>query len=415
MHTLVACLRLARTDSIGPNRWRQLLERYHTPQAALEALPTVRPKSRPTLIPPPQSQIEHEIEATHRLGGQFITLLDEAYPPLLRACPDAPPVLAVLGNIACLHQPGVSIVGARNASAHGIRFASALATELVEAGLSVISGLARGIDRAAHMGALHRNGMTVAAIAGGLDRPYPPENATLQAEIAQHGAVITEAPLGTIPTNRHFPRRNRLIAGLGLGCVVVEAAPHSGTLITARFAADYGREIFAVPGPPLDSRYRGSNNLLRTGAILTESAADIVPNLPPMHSSHFFSVKTHNATKKEKQAQLWPLEQTALPTPPIKPKPQSMLEKTGNAASPDIAKAAPQTRPNTAALSPQSMQEKMLDLLSFTPMPVDELVRHCQFSASAVLTALTELELAGRVSLLSGGRVILTAPNQQDG
>ncbi|MFT8445624.1 DNA-processing protein DprA, partial [Acetobacter orientalis] len=269
MHTLIACLRLARTDSIGPTRWRQLMARYHTPQAALDALPSLRPKGRPAVTPPPVADIEQEIDATYRLGGQFITLLDDTYPLLLRNCPDAPPVLSVLGQVSCLHQAGVSVVGARNASAHGIRFAGALATELAESGLSVISGLARGIDRAAHMGALHRQGLTIAAIAGGLDRPYPPENATLQAEIAERGVVVTEAPLGTIPTNRHFPRRNRLIAGLGLGCVVVEAAPHSGTLITARLAAEYGREVFAVPGTPLEPRYRGSNNLLRTGAILT--------------------------------------------------------------------------------------------------------------------------------------------------
>ncbi|OUJ15526.1 DNA polymerase III [Acetobacter orientalis] len=412
MHTLIACLRLARTDSIGPTRWRQLMARYHTPQAALDALPSLRPKGRPAVTPPPVVDIEQEIDATYRLGGQFVTLLDDAYPLLLRNCPDAPPVLSVLGQVNCLHQAGVSVVGARNASAHGIRFAGALATELVESGLSVISGLARGIDRAAHMGALHRQGLTIAAIAGGLDRPYPPENATLQAEIAERGVVVTEAPLGTIPTNRHFPRRNRLIAGLGLGCVVVEAAPHSGTLITARLAAEYGREVFAVPGTPLEPRYRGSNNLLRTGAILTESVADILPHLPPMPKSDSFSLKTPTPQKKDGQPQLWAELPPATAPTPTTPKPTASLAKTVHTPPFTPGTKPPPPAPHAAPQQPEKLHENLLDLLSFTPIPVDELVRHCQFSASAVLTVLTELELAGRVSLLPGGRVILTAPDQ---
>ncbi|MDN7352557.1 DNA-processing protein DprA, partial [Acetobacter senegalensis] len=217
MTSLAACLRLARTDSVGPRTWRRLVERYQTPEAALDALPHLPARNgRTQLIPPSPAHIEAEIDATLKIGGQFLTLLDTTYPPLLRACPDAPPVISVLGDASYLNKPGVGLVGARNASAHGVRLAESLATELAEAGLVVISGLARGIDRAAHMGALHRHGLTIAAIAGGLDCPYPRENAALHAEIAEKGVLVTEAPLGTTPTARHFPRRNRLIAGLGL-------------------------------------------------------------------------------------------------------------------------------------------------------------------------------------------------------
>ncbi|MFT9214941.1 MAG: DNA-processing protein DprA, partial [Acetobacter malorum] len=282
MNTLVACLRLARTESVGPRTWRRLLSQYHTAEAALEALPRLPQRGRVPLVIPSRDSILREIEATLHIGGRILTLLDADYPFLLKEIPDAPPVLSVLGDVAALSKPGIGLIGARNASSSGLRLAESLATELVEAGVSVVSGLARGIDTAAHKGALHRQGLTVAAIAGGLDKPYPLQNAHLQAEIAEKGAVVTEAPLGTAPLNRHFPRRNRLIAGMTLGCVVVEAAPKSGSLITARLVGEYGRELFAVPGSPLDPRCRGSNDLLRNGAVLTESVADILPHLPPV-------------------------------------------------------------------------------------------------------------------------------------
>lgn len=407
MTDLLACLRLARTDGIGPGRWRQMIERYHTPQAAVEALPHMRIKGRAPFALPSVDHITHEIEQTLKLGGQFLTVLDPAYPPQLRACPDAPPVLSVLGDCAALSKPGVGLVGARNASVHGVRLAESLATDLVEAGLTVISGLARGIDRAAHMGALHRKGVTIAAIAGGLDRPYPPENVRLQAEIAEKGVVVTEAPLGTIPTARHFPRRNRLIAGLGLGCVVVEAALHSGTLITARLALDYGRDLFAVPGTPLDPRCRGSNDLLRHGAILTESAADILAHLPPL--SRFASFPDSALTQENTSQRVFysPPAETLFTSLPTSGQPHHISgqkpPKSAEFQSPpsvDPVQSPPPAQPIT-------VQEKLLDLLSFTPIPVDDLVRHCQFSASAVLTALTELELTERITLLPGGRVAL--------
>ncbi|MCG4252659.1 DNA-processing protein DprA [Acetobacter tropicalis] len=405
MTSLAACLRLARTDSVGPRTWRRLVERYQTPEAALDALPHLPARNgRTQLIPPSPAHIEAEIDATLKIGGQFLTLLDATYPPLLRACPDAPPVISVLGDASCLSKPGVGLVGARNASAHGVRLAESLATELAEAGLVVISGLARGIDRAAHMGALHRHGLTIAAIAGGLDCPYPRENATLHAEIAEKGVLVTEAPLGTTPTARHFPRRNRLIAGLGLGCVVVEAAPHSGTLITARLVVDYGRELFAVPGSPLDSRCRGSNNLLRQGAILTESVADILPNLPAIPAC------------PEKNPPLFPTQPGPVQEGSIKKVSTAQNQnKSAVQSAFSLPLPTPAERSGGAPVSPENVREKVLDLLSFTPIPVDDLVRHCQFSASTVLTVLTELELSGCVDSLPGGRIVLAAPHGKDG
>ena len=321
---------------------------------------------------PGRDVAEREIEARGRLGGRFLLLGQPDYPPLLAQLADAPPVLAVLGNPAILRRRAVAIVGARNASAAGLRIAEALAAELGGAGLVVVSGLARGIDGAAHVGALHV-GPTVAAIAGGLDKPYPPEHASLQERIAAQGCVVAEAPLGTAPQSRHFPRRNRIIVGLSLGCVVVEAAPKSGSLISAGLALDYGRELYAVPGSPLDPRCRGSNDLLRQRhANLVENAADVLRHLPE-------------------------------PPPDLGP--------TGFAEPPSGWGAdAPEAWDQLG-----SVRDALLRLLSHTPTPVDDLVRRCQFSISAVLAVLTELELAGRVESLPGNRVGLLADRYRPG
>ena len=393
MNSLHAALRLARTEQVGPRTWQRLVAQYGSPAAALEALAGQPASGRTRPVIPPADSIEREIEATLALGGQFLTLLDAAYPPLLRHIPDAPPVLSVLGNMACLSQPGIGIVGARNASAQGLRLAESLATELADSGLTVISGLARGIDSAAHKGALYKQGLTIAAIAGGLDRPYPPQNATLQAHIAQMGAVITEAPLGTAPQARHFPRRNRLIAGLALGCVVVEAAPHSGTLITARMAADYGREVFAVPGSPLDPRCRGSNDLLRKGAILTERAADILPHIALFAPEHPPVGVTHTKSAPDLFASL----------PPSAPVADSDCIVENSMQKQSLGKINPAAPPVVDTGTDPARH--LLELLSFTPVAVDDLIRRCQFSASAVLAALTQLELSGQVTTYQDGRV----------
>jgi DNA processing protein len=421
--TLVACLRLARTEQVGPRQWHRLMALYKTPEAALEAL-REHPAGRggKTLTPAPEAEALREVEATLAIGGRFLTLLDAGYPAPLRHVPDAPVVLSVLGDTACLHKASIGIVGARNASAAGLRLAESLSTELVEAGLVVVSGLARGIDTAAHRGALHRRGLTIAAIAGGLNRPYPPENAALQARIAEHGAVITEAPLGTAPLGRHFPRRNRLIAGLALGCVVVEAAPHSGTLITARMACDYGRELFAVPGSPLDPRCRGSNDLIRNGAVLTESAADILPHinslragLPPVWQDALPLLSPRLATPPP--APRAPATEQSVPRPPTRHQVSNAgtaIAEQARDTAPSAYPAGPATpRPRTPAQpdpAPEArgnVPQDILDLLSFTPIAVDDLIRRCQFSASAVLIALTELELSGRIITTAGGHVAL--------
>ena len=279
---------------------------------------------------------------------------------------DAPPVLSILGDAALLSRRAVGLVGARNASANGQRMAEALAADLASRDILVVSGLARGIDTAAHTGALH-TGTTAAAIAGGLDVPYPPENAALQARIAEHGVVVAEAPLGTAAQSRHFPRRNRIIAGLSLGVVVVEAARHSGSLITAQQALDADRMVLAVPGSPLDPRCHGSNDLIRNGATLVGQASDVLEALP-----HWEAIgPAQRPLGFDEAALAW--------------------EEPG----------PPETGPQTRAT--------VLALLGPEPTHVDDLIRRCQLSASNVMAALLVLELDGVVETLPGHRVALIA------
>ena len=362
-------LRLARTEGIGPVTYRRLLSKYGTAGAALDALPGIARsggRSTPPLIAN-AGDTRREMDGLAKLGGRFLFLDDPDYPPLLALSDTGPAVLAVLGDPACFRERAVGIVGARNASANGQRMAEVLASDLGISGLVVVSGLARGIDAAAHRGAL-RTGRTIAAIAGGLDRPYPPENAALQDEIAESGAVVAEAPLGATPQARHFPRRNRIIAGLSLGIIVIEAAPQSGSLITARMAIEAGRELFAVPGSPLDPRCLGSNDLIRSeGARLTESAADVRHALPD---------------------DLW-AEAMARHAAPL------------GFAQPSQPFAQPPEDPDAARL-------KLLELLGPSPVPVDDLVRRCQFSAATILAVLQELEAEGLIQQL-GSQVCRTA------
>jgi DNA processing protein len=249
----LARLTLARADGIGPVNHRRLMARHVTPEAALAAL---RAAGRYRL--PDDRALRRELAAMEELGAQFLFEGTPEYPALLALVPDAPPAVAVLGDLAAFQPRAVAMVGARNASAAGQRFAEQLSRALAREGIAIVSGLARGIDGAAHTGALAVQGRTIAAIAGGLDVAYPPEHAELQERIAAEGGLlITEAPLGTAPIARHFPRRNRLVAGLSLGVVVVEAMEKSGTLITARLALEYGRELYAVPGHPLEPRGGG--------------------------------------------------------------------------------------------------------------------------------------------------------------
>jgi len=362
-------LRLARTDGVGPVTYRRLLSRYATAAEALDALPGLAKsggRATPPMVPP-ASVAQREIDSVAKLGGRILVLGGPDYPPLLALLDAAPPVL---GDVGALAARAVAMVGARNASANGQRVAEMLAADLALAGIVVVSGMARGIDAAAHAGALS-TGRTVAAIASGIDITYPPENADLQRRVAKGGAVVTEAPFGTAPQARHFPRRNCVIAGLSLGVVVVEAAPQSGSLITARMAQDEGRELFAVPGSPLDPRCRGSNDLIRSGAHLTETAADVLANLPD-HPSR-------EGLARSPMFAHGPLPGLAEPPP--------------EAVSP--------------APNPNAVRRRVMELLSYSPTAVDDLIRRCQFSASVVVTALLELELADRVEMLPGNQVVL--------
>ncbi len=356
-------LRLARTESVGPVTYRRLLARFSGPEDALDALPALAKSGGRATPPriPSLAETEREYETVSRLGGVFLFLDQPGYPEYLAELPDAPPAIAVLGDAALLSSRSVGIVGARNASANGMRLAAHLAAEIAPH-LTVVSGLARGIDTAAHEGAL-RGGRTIAVIAGGLDVPYPPENADLQRRIVENGAVVAEAPLGTAPIGRHFPKRNRIIAGLALGLVIIEAAPRSGSLLTARLAVEAGREIFAVPGSPLDPRARGGNDLLRQGAHLTETAEDVLTNLP---------------------AHCTPPPGLAEPPPPP-------LWEDDRAPEEELLRA----------------RREIPTLLGPEPVGVDEIARRCQLSITSIRAVILELELAGRAECLAGDKVVL--------
>ncbi len=364
-------LRLARTEGVGPVTYRRLTEQFPIPADAIAALPALARTGGRAEAPatPSVQQAEREAAQVAKLGGRIVFVGGEDYPPMMALLDDPPPVLSVLGDVAALHGRAVGIVGARNASANGCRMAEALAADLASNGLVVVSGLARGIDGAAHQGALHV-GLTVAAVAGGLDQPYPPEHADLQARIAERGCVVTEAPFGTAPQSRHFPRRNRIIAGLSLGLVVIEAALRSGSLITARLAHDANREIFAVPGSPLDPRCRGSNDLIRQGAHLTESAEDVLANLP-------------DDPRRE-----------------------------GLARNPLFAREVGQGFAETGTewdegnAGVMAAQQTVLALLGPSPTELDEVVRRSGVPAGMAIAALSNLELALKVAFLPGARVV---------
>ncbi|MFO1249474.1 MAG: DNA-processing protein DprA, partial [Alphaproteobacteria bacterium] len=274
-------LRLARTENIGPVTFRNLIARFGTASAALAEVPRMASRGgAKNFVLPDQSAIAKEIEALAKLGGRMIASCEPEYPRGLAALEAPPPILSVLGHPHLLQKEMIAIVGARNASALARKFADSLSRDLGFAGIVVVSGLARGIDAAAHEAALAVG--TIAVVAGGVDVVYPPENQKLYDTIKNQGVIVSEMRLGEAPQARHFPRRNRIISGLSRGVVVVEAAEKSGSLITAQYAIDQGREVFAVPGSPLDPRARGANRLIRDGAVLTESAQDILSVLSPM-------------------------------------------------------------------------------------------------------------------------------------
>jgi DNA processing protein len=355
---LVDRLRLVRSPGIGPVTYRQLIARFGSAAAALEAVPDLaaRGGGRPPRLTS-LSDAEREIERVDQVGGRYLALGQGLYPRSLAELDDAPPLLTAKGDLKLLDKPLVAMVGARNASAAACRFARQLAYDLGQQGVIVASGLARGIDSAAHDGALQTG--TIGVVAGGLDVFYPPENEERQKAMFERGLVIAEMPPGTEPRARHFPYRNRIIAGLAAGTVVVEAAPRSGSLITARLAAEAGREVMAVPGAPLDPRAQGCNQLIRDGATLIQNAADVLEAVRPMQP-HLASPRT---TYSSSEPEWFDGDADAL----------GMIE----------------------------------DLLGPSPVPVDEIIRLSGVPSGAVQMSLLELDLAGRLDRHAGGKVSL--------
>lgn len=357
-------LRLIRSENVGPITFFQLLDRFGGADSALEALPELarRGGRGGRLRIADESAAEREVEGLAAIGARLIACGEDEYPQALAAIADPPPLVAVRGQAHLLKRPTVAVVGARNASANGRRFAQAITRDLGEAGLVVASGLARGIDTAAHEGAVESG--TVAVVAGGIDVIYPPENKALYERIVEGGAVIAEERLGMVPQARHFPKRNRLISGVALGVLVVEAAQRSGSLITARLALEQGREVFAVPGSPLDPRCQGTNDLIRRGATLTQSAADVLAEL------------------------------------------EGMLRQPAAARTRTIP-ASPEPAVDGREL--ESARGKIMESLGPTPVQVDEIVRQCQLSPAIVAVVLLELELAGRLDRHPGHQVCLVS------
>jgi DNA processing protein len=354
----LARLRLIRTPSIGPVTYRQLIERFGTAEAAIEALPdlALRGGGKPPRIAD-IAMIEREIATTERLGARYLFLDDPDYPPLLAEIDSPPAAMTIRGDLALASRTTVAMVGARNSSAAACRFARGLAVELGRAGVTIVSGLARGLDTAAHQGSIATG--TIGVIASGIDISFPPENRELQEQVASEGLLIAEQPPGAEPLARNFPHRNRIIAGLAVGTVVVEAAPRSGSLITARLAGEAGRDVMAVPGSPLDPRAQGCNQLIRDGAVLVQSAADVLETIRP-----------------------------------IDPR---MVRSPASGFS-----AMPPADPG------DSDRRTIATLLGPVPVAIDELVRQSHLPPAIVVTVLLELELAGRLERHAGGRVSLT-------
>jgi DNA processing protein len=355
----LAWLRLIRSENVGPITFRELLNHFGSASAALEAVPDLaRRGGRPVRLCS-VAEAEREMRTAAAAGCRFVALGEADYPPWLRAIDGAPPLVAVRGGGHCLRQPGIAVIGARNASVAGRKLAAQIAAAVGSAGFAVVSGLARGIDAAAHAGALATG--TIAVFAGGLDRPYPPENIDLAERIAaEGGALVSEMPMGWEPRARDFPRRNRLISGISLAVVVVEAALRSGSLITARLAAEQGRVVFAVPGSPLDPRAGGTNRLIRDGATIVTAIDDIVAEVTPM------------------------------------------LGKAAPAPSP-----MKEDREEKAYDADATERGRILEALGKTPVEIDEIIRFTGLKAGIVRLVLLELELAGRVEYHGGGRVSL--------
>ncbi|NMW31130.1 DNA-protecting protein DprA [Altererythrobacter sp. RZ02] len=352
-----ARIRLLRSPNIGPVTYAQLISRFGTAAAALEALPDLGKRGGRTYTPAKTDRIDREVAATRQAGAKYVFHDSADYPPLLKQMVGAPPIMTWRGDLALAAKPCVAIVGARNASAAAVKLSREFAAGLADAGFTVVSGLARGIDGAAHQGSLPS---TIGVIASGIEIAYPPQHAELQEQIAQEGLLLAEQPPGTEPRGSHFPSRNRIIAGIAAGTLVVEAAPKSGSLITARLAGEAGREVMAIPGSPLDARSQGCNTLIREGGVLVQSVDDIVELLSGFDGVPLSSFKEQAAPD------------------------YCADEELADAEPADIA-----------------------SLLTTAPVAVDELIRQSQSSAAAVQLALLEMEIAGQITRHAAGKVSL--------
>ncbi|WP_454287389.1 DNA-processing protein DprA [Rhizobium arsenicireducens] len=359
----ISWLRLIRSDNIGPATFRDLINHFGTAETALAMLPELsrRGGSTRAIRIATEAEAEQELETAARFGARFLGIGEPDYPSALRQIDGAPPLLAVKGDLSAASLPAVGVVGSRNASISGAKFAALMARDIGRAGYAIISGLARGIDTAAHRASLETG--TIAAMAGGLDRPYPPENIDLLREIWDgRGLAISEMPFGWEARARDFPRRNRLIAGVALGVVVVEAAARSGSLITARLAGDFGRLVFAVPGSPLDPRCEGTNGLLKDGATVTTRSDDVLQALAPLSQIDLLSGHEAKEPASDEEHQ---------PTPPPS----------------------------------DSDRTRITDALGPTPVEIDDIVRHTGLAPAAVYLVLLELDIAGRLHRHPGGLV----------
>jgi DNA processing protein len=381
----LAWLQLARTPKVGSKTFFYLLERAGSARQALRLLPELAKRgggggaSYPPLTPYPFEQAEQELAKLTRAGGRLLIAAEAAYPPLLRAISDAPPVISVLGDPALLHRRLLAMVGTRHASANGLLLAKQFASQLGKNGLITVSGLARGIDTAVHQASLEQG--TIAVLAGGVDQLYPPENRALYHNMIAQGCVVSEIPWGEVAQANHFPRRNRLISGLSLAVLVIEAARRSGSLITARMAADQGREVMAIPGSPLDPRAQGGNDLIRDGALLVQSVDEVLQALPPPLATQPASASglTKAAPYRQPQAQ-----------------PAPTLFESSQSLTPDEHQVG-------------QLRHRLLGLFSATPVGLDSIMALVDAPTADILAAVTELELAGMIARSPSDQIIRIA------
>ncbi|QGM98945.1 DNA-processing protein DprA [Methylocystis parvus] len=401
---LVDWLRLIRSENIGPRTFRELVNRYGGARAALDALPGLAAKSlrgRAIRIAP-RDEILREIDRAFTMGVRFVATGDPDYPSLLREIPDAPPILSIRGVGQTAGRDGVALVGSRNASAAGLAFAERLARSLARADYVIVSGLARGIDAVAHRATLETG--TIAVLAGGQARPYPSEHERLVAEIAEQGLLVSEMPLEWEPRGRDFPRRNRIISGVSRATVVVEAARRSGSLITARFANEQGREVFAVPGSPLDPRAEGTNDLLRQGATLCARPEDVIDALAAGGSGAGGALFD--------DADQAPDEEPLFDELDLFPPQGALAFEEPKARPPDFSKTIAPEPIAAPEASRADARELVMSLLGPAPVAVDELIRIAGLTARDVQSVLVELDLDGRLER-HGSNVVSLVYNQK--